>query len=172
MSTDSRETEERKLSGTRNDYENIEDKGETVGIFQRNNELLQILIMGGEREGNKLDELVILDRKTSAWKALSLKLPFENSDGGSVALNGDIYVFGGWGLKDKLYKLDSRRMEWIEMAKMNEERMLISNSSLALDGCIWVFGGWNFNNKALKTMEKYYPKKNKWIQMPLVYTPK
>ena len=110
-----------------------------------------------------LNELVILDRKTSTWKTLALKLPLKICHGGSVVLNGDIYIFGGVGLRDKLYKLDSRRMEWIELAKMNEERMDISNSSLALDGCIWVIGGF-----ALKTVEKYSPDKNKWIKMPFV----
>ena len=123
--------------------------------------------MGGQRNIEEwLDELVILDRKTSTWKTLSLKLPCENSWGGSVVLNGDIYIFGGWGLRDKLYKLDSRRMELIEMTEMNEERMFISNSSLALDGCIWVFGGWKVWNRTLKTVEKYSPDKNKWIKMP------
>ena len=122
--------------------------------------------MGGYRGGKELDKLVILNRKTSTWKTLTLKLPFANRASGSVVLNGDIYVFGGWGLKDKLYKLDSRRMKWIELAKMNEGRNLFSNSSLALDGCIWVFGGRNDKNIPLKTVEKYSPDKNKWIQMP------
>ena len=103
--------------------------------------------------------MVIL--KQDKWIKLGLKLPKILVTGGAVYLDGEIYIFGGWPMKKELYKLDNKTLKWIRLADMNEGRRYISNSCLEWNGFIWVFGGDN-----LKSVERYDPKKNKWIKMP------
>ena len=106
--------------------------------------------------------MVIL--KEDRWIKWSLKLPKELYAGGAVYLDGEFYIFGGYEMKKELYKLDNKTLEWIRLADMNEERQCINNSSVEWNGSIWVFGGGN--ESYLKSMERYDPKKNKWIKMP------
>ena len=101
--------------------------------------------------------MVIL--KQNKWIKLALKLPRKLDEGGAVYLDGEIYIFGGEFMAKELYKLDNKTLKWIRLADMNERR--ISNSSVEWNGSIWVFGG-----IYLKSVERYDPKENKWIEMP------
>lgn len=119
----------------------------------------QILLLGG-RNGGNLDEMLVLDRKTSQWKKLVLRLPNSVSYGGAAYLNEEIYIFGGYGQKPKTYKFDANKTRWIELAEMNESRASIQSSSLVVDGCIWVLGGRQMNSG-----EKYCPGMSSWIMI-------
>ena len=90
---------------------------------------------------------------------LPLKLPKPFANGGAVYLDGEIYIFGGT-LTKETYKLN-KNLKWIRLADMNEDRWNISNSCLEWNGSIWVFGG-----SGLKSVERYDPRENKWINMP------
>ena len=109
--------------------------------------------------------MVIL--KEDKWIKLALKLPRKLDAGGAVYLDGEIYIFGGSYMAKELYKLDNKTLKWIRLADMNERRLCITNSSVEWNGSIWVFGGYDVDKKpSSKSVERYDPKKNKWIKMP------
>ena len=104
--------------------------------------------------------------KQDRWTKSALKLPKVLFRGGAVYLDGEIYVFGGCWTAKELYKLDNKTLKWIRLADMNEGRAGIINSSVEWNGSIWVFGGWDIVSSFLKSVERYDPKENKWIEMP------
>ena len=92
-------------------------------------------------------------------------MPYEAYGHGTILLNEEIYVFGGYtdiGSTNKLYKLN-KELEWEELASMKKKREFIGNSSVVLDGEIWVIGGSFWNRKSV---EKYDSRSNKWEYMP------
>ena len=127
--------------------------------------IFQILVLGGQKEDKTChDELILL--MENRWIKLALKIPKKTSAGGALYLENDLYIFGGGFMTKELYKLDKKTFKWIQLADMNEERLIISNSSLEWNGSIWVFGGQDGNTKCLKSVERYDPKENKWNKMP------
>ena len=99
------------------------------------------------------------------WTKSHLKLPEKFRDCGTVFLNGEIYIFGGWGVGKELYKLELRTLKWTRLADMNERRTLISSSCLEWNEYIWVLGG-DSGGQTQQSVERYDPKENKWTKMP------
>lgn len=122
----------------------------------------QILAMGGIDKMGDSGKMFILNREGADWIELAAELPHETEHGGAVVLNEELYIFGGSETTDHLYKLDKATGDWIRLADMNEERWAITNSCLAWNGSIWVLGGYG----DLKSVERYDPEQDKWIQMP------
>lgn len=117
----------------------------------------------GRGEAN---ETVILSRDKSKWIQLQLKLPHKLGGNGTAFLNGVVYIFGGNRHPKQLLKM-APNYEWEPLADMKNGRTAIANSSLVWKGSIWVFGGYNEERgEYLKSVERYDPKENKWIEMP------
>ena len=108
--------------------------------------------------------MAVLSQDRTKWIEIELELSYEASGSGAIYLNGEIYLFGGWGNPKALYKLD-KNLKWIRLADMNVGREGISNNCLEWNGDIWVFGGIDENDKYLKSVERYDPKENKWTLM-------
>lgn len=121
--------------------------------------------MGGERNQQPLDEMLILSPGRTSWTKLGLKLPFSIAYGGAVYIGGEIYILGGELIPNvrykHLYKLNNQTTKWQQLADMGEERSHIGNSCLEWRGDIWVFGGCN-GRGALKTVERYRSLLNTW----------
>lgn len=103
--------------------------------------------------------LVLADNE---WKMASVELPHKIGRGGAVYLNGEIYIFGGNYMLDKVLKLD-KNMKWNQLANMKEKSSHVANSCLEWKGGIWVIGGWN-GQKAMATVHRYNP--NLWFFQP------
>ena len=92
-----------------------------------------------------------------------MELPDHILSVGVVYLDDKLYLIN---YSKPFFKLD-KNMEWKRLVAMNEERSFINNSCLEWNGYIWVFGGWHMDRKeALKSVERYDPKEDKWTRMP------
>ena len=122
--------------------------------------------MGGRKNNNTAYAgMAVLSQDRTKWIEIQLELPYKALGSGAIYLNGEIYLFGGWNNPEVLYKLD-KNLKWIRLADMNVGRWMIQKSCLEWNGYIWVFGGWDRENKEyLKSVERYYPKENKWTKM-------
>ena len=100
------------------------------------------------------------------WSRLQSKITGWVTVSGAVCLNGEIYIFfeSRYGKFRGFLKLD-KDSNSKQLADMNFDRTGIRNSCLDFDGSIWVFGGCQ-GEEYLKSVERYDPKRNAWLEMP------
>lgn len=60
--------------------------------------------------------------KENNWTKSHLKLPEKFRDCGTVFLNGEIYIFGGWGVGKELYKLELRTLKSSTVKELQTEQ--------------------------------------------------
>lgn len=105
------------------------------------------------------------DPATGAWRERAL-MPAVASHAGAVALNGKVYVIGGFvasvhlGAMDKVFEYDPAADSWKALAPLPAPRG--APGVVALNGKIHAIGGRDPQLRTVSTHEVYDPATNKW----------
>nr|XP_039267541.1 kelch-like protein 20 [Styela clava] len=113
-------------------------------------------------------DVVSYDPWSGKWKDFAI-CDFE-FDGKCIAVTVEkcVYIMGENG---RVFRLDTDKNTWREMAKMGTERG--DPRAVVLDGMIYVSGGTvSETNKSMRTAERFDPKKNLWEKLQSMKKPR
>ena len=145
----------------------LDSEKTVISTRAENYNFLKILILGGENsQKGMFDEMFVLNEDRTKWIELPIRLPHPMAGGGAVVLDGKIYIFGGYYEYSSLHVWDNENKKWKQLNDMNEGRADITNSCLTYNGAIWALGGYTGRSEILKSVERYDPEEDKWIEMP------
>ena len=119
----------------------------------------KIYVPGGRQpDGKPANFLEVLDPRHNSWENKA-SLPVAVSAYALAALDGKLYLFGGWDGTQYLasvYEYDPSQDTWQERAPMSTQRAWAA--ATALNGKIYVMGGYD-GQKALADNLAYYPQR-------------
>ena len=98
---------------------------------------------------------------------MAVTLPEDIQPPSNIFVLNEVYAIGGYPSCNSLYKRSGNGKSSTRLANMHVGREWIQNSSVECDGSFWVFGGADpVPKKCLKSVERYDPNEEKWIEMP------
>ena len=130
-----------------------------------------IYVFGGygdyEAGGGTLSSMERYDSCRDEWVTLA-DMPIAMASQAAVALNGQVYVLGGWDddgtVTNSVWHFDPQRSTWTELPPMAQRRDLFG--AAALDGKIYAIGGVGGDedneDDVLRTVERFDPVTNAW----------
>ena len=124
---------------------------------------------GTPADNHSVADVACYDPATKKWSPMPA-LPEPRSSHDVVALDGKLYVVGGWWLKGKAQKPTWQRVslvldlaaaepKWTSMHQPFERRAL---AAAAVDGKLYVLGGMNDQGVISTNVEIYDPKTERW----------
>ena len=117
----------------------------------------QIYVPGGRTaQDQPSDQLEIYDPRLDRWLS-GARLPLPLSDYALAALEGRLYLFGGWDgktIQDNVWVYDPQSDRWTAQGRLPSARSQMG--AAALNGKIFLIGGWDGRN-ALNEVLSYYP---------------
>jgi N-acetylneuraminic acid mutarotase len=126
----------------------------------------KIYVISGQSRGVDANEFAQeYDPATGNWKELAL-MPAIASHAGAVALNGKIYVVGGFlasvhlAAIDRVFSYEPATDKWTPLAPLSAPRG--APGVVVLDGKIHAIGGRDPQLRTVSTHEVYDPATNKW----------
>ncbi len=137
----------------------------------------KIYVPGGKGANNQpVKTLEIFDPRAGRWEQ-GAPLPEARSAYALAALEGRLYLFGGWDgqkVTDSVYMYDPQQDRWEQRADMPAARSFAG--AAAVGGKILVLGGWD-GRSALDRADAYYPSRDQleetaWETMPALPQPR
>ena len=116
-----------------------------------------VYVLGGCHGGDILGTVDVYNPLTDAWKQVS-SMPTERHLHGAAALEGKIYVMGGFLRTADVY--DPQSDQWQPLANMGGPRG--SCAAAAVGGKIYVIGGENNDDEHMSTVEAFDPRLGAW----------
>ena len=154
------------------DLSRFETPRNCVGLCKIGQELF---VVGGRRSG-PWEYLRSIERYSIAenqWFTYGEEMAEKRSDAGVAALNGKIYVVGGFnGFKQfrSVEIFDPQTGTWQSGKAMKKRRSGVAVA--AKDGKLYVVGGWSGGAGRLTCGEVFDPKKNSWSTLPDMQVPR
>jgi hypothetical protein len=142
-------------------------KTEVAGAYWRRYGL--IAVAGGFREsGQPTSDLLLFDVNARTWSR-GPDLPGPRDHAALVALDGDLYLVGGFttglaGATSGVWRLDAVDGEWVEMQSMGTARGALG--AVAVDGRLVSVGGVDASGQDLRSSEWYDPIEDRWTPGP------
>jgi serine/threonine-protein kinase PknK len=142
-------------------------KTEVAGAHWRHYGL--IAVGGGFREsGQPTSDLLLFDVKAKEWSR-GPDLPGRRDHAGMVALDGHLYLVGGFttglaGATAAVWRLDAPDGEWLEMESMGTPRGALG--VVAVPGRLLAAGGVDAAGQDLMSTEWYHPIDDSWTPGP------
>ncbi len=137
-----------------------------------------IYVMGGHNQkGVSTADFLAYDPATDTWaKKADYPYPKWGFDAMKpYAVDGKIYVFGGWHegeLLSKTLAYDPATDTWTEKADLPVESVDGAHAANAVDGMVYVFGGWTAARKIHSTVFAYDPATDTWTEKADLLTPR
>lgn len=137
----------------------------------------KIYVPGGKGvDGQPVPALEIYNPRADRWEQ-GAPLPAARSAYALTALEGRLYLFGGWDgqkVTGSVYMYDPQQDRWEQRADMPAARSFAG--AAALSGKILVLGGWD-GKSALDRVDAYYPSRDQtdepaWETMPALPQPR
>jgi kelch-like protein 10 len=126
-----------------------------------------LYVMGGADDDNSpLKTAERYDLKTDRWSPIA-DMNVEREDASAAALNGKIYVVGGWCYGYRLRSAevyDPRTNRWTLISDMRIGHM--SLSCISFHGCVYAIGGETNRYTYTSSGEKYDPETDTWSPIP------
>lgn len=131
----------------------------------------RIYVFGGSQnsspDGTLVPSVEVYDPATDTWSQVG-EMPAPRGAGFSSAVDGKIYVFGGYGGSDAVHEYDPAKDTWTERTPMPMWRN--AHCTSALDGRILVIGGYGgttgYRYQGLTTVDVYDPASDTWTTAP------
>jgi N-acetylneuraminic acid mutarotase len=131
-----------------------------------------LYVMGGRvSDYSKLKTAERYDPKTDRWSTIT-DMNVERSTASATALNGKIYVVGGYRTYAPLGSAevyDPRTNQWTLISDMRIRRKFLS--CIAFHGCVYAIGHHDvYDKSSMRSGEKYDPQTDTWSPIPDMIT--
>ncbi len=128
----------------------------------------KIYIFGGSQDtgpgGGHVLTVEVYDPVTDTWSQKS-DMPEARAAGSGSVVDGKIYLFGGYGGKQRVDEYDPLTDTWTQKSEMPTARVGLSTS--VLDGKIYLIGGFGaFGYRGVTTVAVYAPATDTWATAP------